>query len=737
MINSIVMERAQQILKSYFGYSQFRPLQEDIISNIIEGKDTIVLMPTGGGKSLCFQVPALLFEKGVTLVISPLISLMKDQVEALKGNGVKAAYVNSSQSDEERNLIVRQAQKGELKLLYMAPETIMVALGNWLKNVDLNLIAIDEAHCVSMWGHDFRPEYTQLHELRDVFPDVAFMALTATADKATRKEIETKLGLINPTTFLSSFDRPNLGLEVRGNLPKFKKQQEIIRFIQSRKGQSGIIYCLSRNETEDMSAFLIKNGVKAAHYHAGLSSEDRSKVQEDFINDNTPVIAATIAFGMGIDKSNVRWVIHNNLPKNIEGYYQEIGRAGRDGLASETRLYYSMRDVRLLASFANESVHKEVLLEKLNRMLQYAETQTCRRITLLSYFSEKVTKNCGNCDVCKNPPAFFDGTIIAQKALSAIKRTDEKIGMNMLIQILRGAQTIEIHEQQYHLIKTYGAGKEHGFEEWRHYINQLLNYGVIEIAYDEKFRLKITSFGNDILYGKFPLSLTKYVAPVKASKYEEVEEVQTKSVAEPSDMQLFQTLRILRKEIADEKNLPAYIIFSDATLKNMAELRPRNEVEMMSVSGVGFQKFENFGDIFLKAIADFEKENGEKRREDIIFTSRKRSNRNNKEPKISTYKITHDLLNSGMSPEEIATERNLHFTTICSHIARLISDGNQIDTSKLIEREEVEKIRDAIPKVETLEKLLPMYEYFNGEMPYYKIRLGLALIEREAKNVSS
>lgn len=731
------MDKAHQILKSYFGYSQFRPQQEEIIVNILNGKDTIVLMPTGGGKSLCFQIPALLYKSGVTLVISPLISLMKDQVEALKGNGVKAAYFNSSQTDEERSLIVNQALKGELKLLYMAPETIMVALSNWLKSIDLNLIAIDEAHCVSMWGHDFRPEYTQLHELREVFPKVAFMALTATADKATRKEIETKLGLMNPTTYLSSFDRPNLSLEVRGNLPKNKKQQEILRFIQSRKGQSGIIYCLSRNETEEMSAFLVKNGVYAAHYHAGLSSEERSKVQEDFINDNTPVISATIAFGMGIDKSNVRWVIHNNLPKNIEGYYQEIGRAGRDGLASETRLYYSMRDVKLLASFANESVHKEVLLEKLNRMLQYAESQTCRRITLLSYFSEKLTNKCGNCDVCKNPPAFFDGTVIAQKALSAIKRTEEKVGINLLIQILRGAQTIEVYEQKFNLIKTYGAGKEHGFEEWRHYINQLLNYGVIEIAYDEKFKLKITSFGNDILFGKFPLSLTKHIAPMKVSRNEEIEEVQTKSVAEPSDIQLFQTLRTLRKEIADEKSLPAYIIFSDATLKNMAELRPRNEEEMMSVSGVGFQKFENFGDAFLKAIEEFEQINGEKVRENKFFSSNRKSNRIKKEPKVSTYQITMDLLNSGMTVEEIAAQRNLDFTTICSHLAKLILDGNAIDTSSLINSEEIETIKNALPKVETTEKLQPMFEFLNSEMPYYKIRLAFAIIERDAKNLNN
>jgi ATP-dependent DNA helicase RecQ len=601
------MKKAKEILKEVFGYSEFRPDQEAIIDHIMSGKDTIVLMPTGGGKSVCFQIPALLKTSGVTLVVSPLISLMKDQVESIKSNGISAAYYNSSQTEKERYETIYKAEKGALKLLYMSPETILLALNSWLRGVQLNLVAIDEAHCVSMWGHDFRPEYTQLQEIRRVFPDIPFVALTATADKATRKEIEQKLGLINPKTFLSSFDRPNIYLEVRGNVPKAEKLKEILSFIKSKKGESGIIYCLSRNETEDISAYLVNNGVRCAYYHAGLTADERNNIQEDFITDRMPVITATLAFGMGIDKSNVRWVIHANLPKNLEGYYQEIGRAGRDGIKAFTRLYYNMRDVKLLADFAQESQHKEVLLEKLNRMLQYAESQTCRRITLLSYFSESVFENCGNCDVCLNPPDYFDGTVIAQKALSAISRTNQSLTMSLLIQVLRGAQTYEVLQNGYHLIKTHGAGKEHSFEAWRHFITQLLNLGLLEIAYDLHFHLKITPFGADVLFGKHAIFLTHFVAPKVKKQLQE--KLHLAPEATPSDTLLFEELRQLRRTIAADKQVPPYIVFSDLTLREMAQMRPKNKTEFLDVSGVGKQKLENFGDDFLAAIADFERKN--------------------------------------------------------------------------------------------------------------------------------
>jgi ATP-dependent DNA helicase RecQ len=700
-----MIELAQEKLKAVFGYSTFRPQQQAVVTHILEKKDTIVLMPTGGGKSICFQLPALLFE-GTTLVVSPLISLMKDQVEALRSNGVSAAFYNSSIDDIEKQHIVQQAKKGAYKLLYMAPETLFTALNSWLSMVNIQLIAIDEAHCVSMWGHDFRPEYTQIHTLRSYWKDIPFVALTATADKATRKEIETKLGLISPKTFLSSFDRPNLKLNVRGNLPKQKKQLEVLDFIEARAGQSGIIYCLSRKETEEWSDYLVQNNVPCAHYHAGLTNDERAKIQEDFIHDRTPVITATIAFGMGIDKSNVRWVIHNNLPKNLEGYYQEIGRGGRDGLPTETILYYNMRDVKLLADFAQDSPHKNVLIEKLNRMLQYAESKTCRRKTLLSYFSENLEKNCGNCDVCLNPPKFFDGTVLAQKALSGMKRTDEKVGMNLLIQFLRGAKTAEIYSNNFQTLKTYGVGSELSNEQWHHYLVQLLNIGAIEIAYDDHFHLRSTEFGERILFGKQMVHLAHYEAENKKERNTEKRKSNKKEV-DPTDA-LFESLRKLRKKIADEEAVPAYIIFSDATLQDMVNKMPSNRLQFLDVSGVGQQKMENYGDEFIKAIARFkDRQDGE-----------------------TTLEKTYRLYNSGLTIEQIAEERAMQPTTIYSHLAQLYSDGFSIDVYRFLDDNTLERIRKVVDTMEDLTAIKPIFEALNSEVDYGRIRLALAHFEK-------
>ena len=700
-----MIEHAKMHLKDVFGYSSFRPQQEEIIAHILSNKDTIVLMPTGGGKSICFQIPALTRE-GTTLVISPLISLMKDQIEALKSNGVSAAFFNSSQKDDEKNSIIEQAKKGGYKLLYMAPETLFSAMENWLYAVNISLVAIDEAHCVSMWGHDFRPEYTQIHTLRSKWDNVPFVALTATADKATRKEIESKLGLINPKTFLSSFDRPNLSLTVKGNMPKPKKQAQIIDFISQKEGQSGIIYCLSRKETEEWSAFLLENGIPAAHYHAGLSAEERSKIQEDFINDRIPVITATIAFGMGIDKSNVRWVIHNNLPKNLEGYYQEIGRAGRDGLASETLLYYTMRDVKMLADFAQSSPHKEVLIEKLNRMLQYAESQTCRRKTLLNYFSENLEKNCGNCDVCHNPPQFFDGTILAQKALSGIKRTNEKVGINLLIQLLRGAKTADIYSNNFQTLKTYGSGSDLSNEEWQHYITQMLNQGLIEIAYDENFHLRITAFGERVLFQNQTIFLAQHEIKVKEKP---AKRERSKATSLSPDEALFNRLKALRKIIATEENVPAYIVFSDATLHDMASKKPMDNTEMLDVSGVGLQKLENYGDEFLKVIQQFV---------------------NDQKPKKSTYELTFELYEQGYTPTEIAEKRDVNPTTIFSHLAKLYIDGFDIDINQYVSDEVVNTLSDITKEMEDTTQLKPIFDQLDGKIAYHEIRLALAVLEK-------
>lgn len=701
------MESARKQLKTIFGYSTFRPQQEEIIRTTLEKEDTIVLMPTGGGKSICYQIPALVFD-GTTLVISPLISLMKDQVEGLRSNGVEAAFFNSSQPESERAEVIQQAKSGTYKLLYMAPETVFPALDSWLSMVPVSMIAIDEAHCVSMWGHDFRPEYTQLHLLRNYWKDIPFSALTATADKATRKEIENKLGLKNPHVFLSSFDRPNISLEVRGNIPKKKKQEEILDFIEEHEGQSGIIYCLSRKETEDINNFLLQNGIPSNHYHAGLSNTERSRIQEDFIHDRTPVITATIAFGMGIDKSNVRWVIHNNLPKNLEGYYQEIGRAGRDGLASKAVLYYTMRDVKLLADFARDSSQKEVLTEKLNRMLHYAESQTCRRKTLLSYFSENLEENCGNCDVCLNPPSFIDGKVIAQKALSGIKRTHEQIGLHLLIQLLRGAKTADIYTNGYQNLKTYGAGRDLSNEEWLFYLIQLLNQGAIEIAYDENFHLKTTPFGDKILFEGQDFLLAKFSGSSK--KRTETKTPSSSKSASPEE-ELFQKLRQLRRIISKEEEVPAYIIFSDAALKEMASQRPVTKNDFLDIPGVGHQKMMNYGDEFITVIREFEK---------------------TIKPEVSTYEKTYELYKEGLLPEEIATIRKLNKETVYSHLAKLYLEGTQVDLLRYVETSVIDRVREFYERTKDSVSLKPYFEHLNGEIPYYQIRLALSLLEKES-----
>ncbi|PHR47610.1 MAG: DNA helicase RecQ [Fluviicola sp.] len=700
-----MIQTAQNHLKSVFGYDEFRPQQEEIVENVLSKKDSIVLMPTGGGKSICFQIPALCFE-GTALVISPLISLMKDQVEALKSNGVSAAFFNSSQSDFEKQQIINQAQEGTLKLLYMAPETLLNVLNTWLTRVEVSMVAIDEAHCVSMWGHDFRPEYTQLSQLRDYWSEVPYIALTATADKATRKEIKSKLGLVDPNVFLTSFDRPNISLEVRGNLPKKDKRKDVLDFIQSRQGESGIIYCLSRRETEEWSEFLLENGIPASHYHAGLTSEERAEVQEDFINDRVPIVTATIAFGMGIDKSNVRWIIHNNLPKNIEGYYQEIGRAGRDGLPSQALLYYNMRDVKLLADFAQDSPHKDVLVEKLNRMLQFAESPTCRRKTLLSYFGETLIKDCGNCDVCENPPAFISGSLIAQKALSGIMRTNEKIGMNLLIQVLRGSKSFEVYDKGFNKLKTYGVGADLSAKEWQHYLTQLLNQGVVEIAYDENFNLKVTSFGKRILFDGQKLMLSSYV---EQSNKKDVSKSKRKSKRGTSDEQLFERLRNLRLQMAKKEKVPAYIVFSDATLKDMVEKKPILSTELTSVSGVGHQKMIKYGEEFAKCIKDFLDQNPKKK---------------------STFDVTLDYLNEGFSVSETALARDIQETTIFSHIAKLYTDNKLNDINKYFSSEELSSVEKAIQKLGETEGLKPIFEELNGEVPYGVIRLCISYFSK-------
>ena len=690
-------------LKENFGFEKFRPNQEDIINCILSGQDTLAIMPTGGGKSICFQLPALIFP-GITIVISPLIALMKDQVDSLKANGIQACFINSSQTEDERQFYIESLKSNRIKLVYIAPESLSY-LDNIFSNLTISLIAIDEAHCISAWGHDFRPAYTNLGYLKNRCPSTPILALTATADKATRKDISDQLNLINPKDFIASFDRKNLSLEVR---PALDRVKQIIDFIKEKPNESGIIYCLSRKTTEELSEKLQKVGVNAKAYHAGLDNKIRSKTQDEFINDDCQVVCATIAFGMGIDKSNVRWVIHYNLPKNIEGYYQEIGRAGRDGLPSETILFESYGDMIQLQKFASQGLNAEVQLAKLERMKQYADALSCRRKILLSYFGELVTENCGNCDICKNPPSFFDGTVIAKKALSAIIRLQESEPLPVIIDFLRGSKNAYIFEKEYQNLKTYGVGIDLSWFDWNQYLIQLINLGYCEIAFHQQNKIRLTSFAKKVLFEGEKVQLTT-VHKINIDK-QDVKETKKKSVANS----LFESLRKLRYEISKEENVPAYVIFSDAALRQMEKERPMSDSELLSIDGVGKAKLEKYGEAFIKVILDFQKSKAVKKKKET-----------------STYKETLELYQKGFSVEEIAQKRNLGLSTIMSHLAKLYADGAAVDLNSFISEEEVAQIAEAQIKLESPNALKPYFDYFEEKMDYGKIRLALAVLEKE------
>ena len=598
------VENPESVLRKYFGYDTFRPLQREAIQTMLDGNSCLVLMPTGGGKSLCYQIPALL-KPGLALVVSPLIALMKDQVEALRGNGIGAAYINSSQNASDQDRVWSDCREGKIKLLYLAPEKILSGYTRQaLEQLPISLIAIDESHCISSWGHDFRPEYRQLIQVRQWFSGVPVMALTATADRVTRKDILQQLGIPEAPVFHSSFDRPNLSLKV---MPGVDRNKQIVDFVKRRPGSPGIVYCLSRRGTESMVASFQKAGIKAGYYHAGCSVEHRASMQEAFLRDDIQVMCATIAFGMGIDKSNIRWILHYNIPPNVESFYQEIGRAGRDGMPSETVLYYAYGDLMtrtdMIQQAEVEPEHKELLMAKLERMRQYAESLVCRRRVLLSYFNEEVGADCGNCDVCLSPRKKTDATIPAQKALSAIVRTGEKLSMSTLLDVLRGIHTSFIQENGFQNLPTFGVGRDLKQEIWLDYLLQMLNTGVMDIAYDDGHTFRLNDRSWRILKGQETLLLAEPMS-LKERRESQAALTPVNPKAEAAS-EMFERLRRLRKKLADEEGIPAYQVFSDASLQDMVAVKPLTGAEMQEVQGMSQAKWARFGRKFLTEIQDF------------------------------------------------------------------------------------------------------------------------------------
>ena len=597
------------VLKDYFGHDSFRDGQEQIVDALLDGRDALCIMPTGAGKSMCYQIPALLFD-GVTIVVSPLISLMKDQVGSLVQSGVPAAYINSSLSYPQFLRVLSNVEHGKYKIIYVAPERLLTdGFLDACKKIKISMVAVDEAHCVSQWGQDFRPSYLKIISFVESLANRPIVgAFTATATNDVKEDIKKILRLENPFEITTGFDRPNLFF---GVIKSSSKDEKLIDLIRERGDRSGIVYCATRKNVESVCELLCDNGFSAARYHAGLDEYERRKNQEDFVFDRKNIMVATNAFGMGIDKSNVRWVIHYNLPKSIESFYQEIGRAGRDGLPSDTLLFYSLADLILLTKFATESGQQGINLEKLQRMQQYAEADVCRRRILLSYFGEATTEDCGNCDVCKNPPQRFDGTVIVQKALSAIVRTEQQIGTSILVDILRGNNTPDVSEKGYQQLKTFGAGREVPARDWQDYLLQMLQLGYFEIAYNENNHLKITSSGSDVLFGRAQARLAvirrEEFAPAKGRKKKSTIPVRELPLGLPNteSEELFEALRALRKRLADQEALPAYIVLSDKVLHLLSTARPITMEAFGNISGIGEYKKKKYGKDFVELIKKY------------------------------------------------------------------------------------------------------------------------------------
>ncbi len=698
-------QKAYGILRRFYGFDTFRPGQLETIRAVASGRDAVVLMPTGGGKSLCFQIPALLSDNGVAIVVSPLIALMQDQTQALVANGIPAAAIHSNQDEGYNRSVLEAAFTGKLKLLYTSPERLLLDFDKF-KRLRISLFTIDEAHCISQWGHDFRPDYTQLSLIKEQLPEVPVIALTATADKLTRDDIIGQLRLRDPFCHVGSFDRPNISLRAYSNPGTKPRMQFIAGLARKYHQDSGIAYCISRDGAERTCTALTAMGIRAVCYHAGMSAEARNRSMRAFLEGSAQVVCATVAFGMGIDKSNIRWVVHNNMPGNIESYYQEIGRAGRDGLPAEAVLFYSYADVITQRKFAEESGRQTLNIEKLGRMQAYAEARVCRRRILLSYFSEESTDDCGNCDICRNPPSRFDGTILAQKALSAVMRTGgNAIGVFTLINILRGVRRADIVREGYHNIRTFGAGNDLKHEEWADYIGQMIQLGVFEIAYDDSNHLRVTPFGMRILHGQELLTLSTYVAAQpKGGKRAGNKHMEAPTVSTDPVEQLFEQLKTVRTDVARKENLLPYLVFSDATLLDMARRRPANLEEFLQVSGVGEKKAVRFGKKFIAAVRKFEglsrsQESGTSLRETLV------------------------LFNAGVRVPEIAEIKGVKPSTVFTHIAQLITDGLITTFGSLISRSEYEAILDTY-RNSTDETRQDFYEAYPPDL--IKIAIAIA-----------
>ncbi len=713
----MTIKKAKEILKHQFGYDSFRMNQEAAIECLLHKKDAVVLMPTGGGKSLCYQIPALMFD-GLTLVVSPLIALMKDQVDALQSNGIVAAYLNSTQTNREQVEVFQKVRRGEVKLLYVAPERLMQSgerFIDFLDGLDISLFAIDEAHCISSWGHDFRPEYRQLSKLKQYFPDVPLIALTATADKLVRQDIIKYLNLQNYELLISSFNRPNIYYTVK---PKRSSYGQLLDFLEERKSESGIIYCLSRAATENLALDLRDEGFNALPYHAGLTKGERDKNQSLFINDDVKIIVATIAFGMGIDKSNVRFVVHMDLPKNIESYYQETGRAGRDGLESDALLFFSWGDVNKLKGFAeieNNQQQSEIMLKKLNQMGEYGDLKHCRRKYLLDYFDEELNEDCGHCDNCDTDFEKIDGTIIAQKALSAVARTGQKFGLTYLVDFIRGSKSQKIWDTHKNL-KTYGIGSDISKDEWLAYFRDLVTQGFLKQVEEKYTTIALTEKSLGVLKGNTPVELFKVTVKEKKSTL-------VSEVSHPYEKDLFERLRTLRAKFAKAENVPPYIIFSDVTLVECSTYLPLTERHFLKMSGVGDVKMEKYGKDFLAEIIEFCEENNYETRMTLKEpTRRKRKRKNNGE---SSHSISLKMFKEGKTVKEIAKERNLAIGTIESHLVKFIPTGD-IQIEDLVELEKIEVIKDAIFEMNPENGLSPIKEYLGEEFSYGEIKAVIA-----------